>query len=115
MAEAGFITIVSLISPLKEGRERPGGLCSSFFEVYIKTSLKKCEERDTKGLYELARKGEIPHFTGVSSPYEEPETPDLVVDTENLTRGESLSLLEGFIQEKFVGPLAKNSINHYQI
>lgn len=81
--EAGVITLAAFISPLRVDRERvrsryPHG---DFFEIYCRTPIEICEERDTKGLYARARRGEIPEFTGISSPYEEPTSPDLVVDT----------------------------------
>ena len=80
------LAIVSLVSPYQEMRdnaramvEKEGG---KFFEVFVKTPLEVCEKRDTKGMYELARKGVIQNFTGVSDPYEEPANPDLVVSGE---------------------------------
>jgi bifunctional enzyme CysN/CysC len=83
MARAGFIVVTAFISPYRSDRERArkaaGG---NFHEVYVKASLAVCEGRDPKGLYKRARAGEIADFTGVSAPYEEPERPELVVDTE---------------------------------
>ena len=61
----------------------------SFVEVYVSTPVEECERRDVKGLYEKARRGEIREFTGVSSPYEAPQDPDVVVDTANATVDES--------------------------
>ena len=81
LAEAGAIALVSLISPFVAGREAvrhshaAGGL--PFLEVYADTPLGECERRDVKGLYVKARRGEIPQFTGISSPYEPPTSPDL--------------------------------------
>ena len=115
LAKSGFITIVSLISPLKLGRERARAICTPFYEIYVKSSLQSREERDIKGLYKKARMGEISDFTGVNSPYEEPENPELTIETEHLTPEESLSRLEEFVEEKFVDPLKKVSIGHYQI
>ena len=68
-----------------------------------------------KGLYKKARVGEISEFTGVSAPYEEPENPELTVETEHLTPEESLSFLDEFVEEKLIDPLKKVSIGHYQI
>ena len=64
-----------------------------FVEVYLSASLEACEKRDTKGLYRKARAGELPSFTGISSPYEPPEEPDLTIDTSTLTIETSLKLL----------------------
>lgn len=81
-ADAGLIVIVALISPYRADRDRVRErLGDAFHEVYIRADLATCERRDPKGLYRRARAGEISEFTGVSAPYEEPETPDLVIDT----------------------------------
>ena len=84
MAEAGVVTIVSLISPFREERAAARAIAGdiTFLEVFVNTSLDICEARDPKGLYERARAGTIPHFTGVSAPYEVPSEPDLVLTTE---------------------------------
>lgn len=85
MADAGLTVFVSLISPYAADRSRirashdAAGL--PFFEVHVATPLEVCEKRDTKGLYVKARSGEIRDFTGISAPYEEPEDPDLRIDT----------------------------------
>lgn len=81
---AGTISLTAFISPFKEDRDKvrlmvPEG---DFLEIYCRCPISKCEERDVKGLYKKARAGEIPHFTGISSPYEEPEDPEIVVDTD---------------------------------
>jgi adenylylsulfate kinase len=81
--EAGVITLAAFISPLRIDRERVRSLYphGDFLEIYCRTPIEICEQRDTKGLYGRARRGEIPEFTGISSPYEEPQTPELVVNT----------------------------------
>ncbi len=85
--DAGVITLSSFISPYQEARdftrERAGE--DYFKEIYVKADVETCAKRDPKGLYEQAMNGEIDNFTGVSAPYEEPENPDLVLDTKNLT------------------------------
>ncbi|MCC7037621.1 MAG: adenylyl-sulfate kinase [Alphaproteobacteria bacterium] len=82
MGDAGLISITAFISPYRadrrKAREAAGDL---FHEIYVKADLGTCEKRDPKGLYKKARKGEIKDFTGISSPYEEPENADLIVDT----------------------------------
>lgn len=83
--EAGVITLTAFISPFRVDRDRvrqivPAG---DFLEIYCQADLSVCEERDVKGLYKKARAGEISEFTGVSSPYEIPEKPELVICTGN--------------------------------
>ena len=81
--EAGIIVLTAFISPFRADRDnvrKIGG--NDFHEIYCKTSLEVCEDRDVKGLYKRARAGEIPDFTGISSPYEEPEFANLTIDTE---------------------------------
>jgi adenylylsulfate kinase len=81
--EAGQIVLVSAISPLQADRERARVLIPSpyFLEVYCRCPLAVCEERDPKGLYRKARAGLLPEFTGISSPYEAPDAPDVLVDS----------------------------------
>ena len=81
---AGFIVLAAFISPYAEDRLKARKLVEKdrFMEVYVKCSLQECIRRDSKGLYKKALAGKIPNFTGVSAPYEEPEKPELVLDTE---------------------------------
>lgn len=83
-ADAGFIVIASLITPLQSMRELAGKIIGmdKFMSIYVKTSLEVCEKRDPKGLYKKARNGEISSFTGIDSPFEVPAGADLVIDTE---------------------------------
>jgi bifunctional enzyme CysN/CysC len=83
MNEAGLVIICSFISPFREDRAAAKEIIGSenFFEIYVKCPLEVCEQRDVKGLYKKARTGAVPNFTGVSSPYEEPLVPDLIVNT----------------------------------
>jgi bifunctional enzyme CysN/CysC len=98
-ADAGFIVISSFISPYRSDRERARAAAKdAFHEIYVKASLAACEERDPKGLYKRARKGEIADFTGISSPYEAPERPDLVVPTDELSMEECLAELIRFVE-----------------
>ncbi|HEV8438507.1 MAG TPA: sulfate adenylyltransferase subunit CysN [Methylomirabilota bacterium] len=85
--EAGTIVLVPVIAPFRDDRERARGIIGAerFFEVFLSTPLEVCEARDVKGLYRKARAGEIREFTGISSPYELPEGPALVVDTTGRT------------------------------
>lgn len=102
-AEAGFIVITAFISPYRADRDRVRAIGpDSFHEVYVKASLETCEKRDPKGLYHKARTGEIPEFTGISSPYEAPEEPELAVDTDRLTVEESVALLLEYVEKNLV-------------
>jgi len=80
--EAGLITVVSFISPFRAEREVARGLMGpdEFVEIFVNTPLEICEQRDPKGLYRKARRGELRNFTGLDSPYEQPETPELILD-----------------------------------
>ena len=84
-ADVGALAIVALISPYREDRQRARALVDEgrFIEVHVAASLAVCEGRDAKGLYKKARAGEILQFTGVSAPYEPPQRPEIVVDTEH--------------------------------
>ena len=85
MVDAGLIVIVAFISPFRQDREIARHLFDSgeFLEVFVDASLTLCESRDVKGLYGKARRGEIEEFTGISSPYEPPENPDVHIDSSN--------------------------------
>ncbi len=90
--EAGLITFTAFISPFRMDRERARSLFQygDFLEIYCLCPLEICEERDVKGLYRRARAGEVKNFTGISSPYEEPDAPELIVDTDQLSLDESI-------------------------
>ncbi|MCH8133445.1 MAG: adenylyl-sulfate kinase [Myxococcales bacterium] len=100
--DAGIITLTSFISPYRADRDavreimHPG----DFIEVLVDASLETCEARDVKGLYQKARAGEIPEFTGISAPYEAPEKPEVVLDTNERSVEESVSELIGYLEEK---------------
>jgi bifunctional enzyme CysN/CysC len=99
--DAGVSVICSLISPMQIDRERAKEIigAESFIEVYLSAPLAECEKRDPHGLYQKARKGEIAEFTGISSPYESPESPDLQLDTTTLSVDECVEkLLERIAQ-----------------
>ena len=88
----GIICFNSFISPTREIREKAKNIIGeeNFIEVYVNTSLAVCEERDVKGLYKKARAGQIKNFTGIDSPYEKPENPDLILNSDNMTIEESV-------------------------
>ena len=85
----GVAVITAAISPYRAIRDEVREDIGAFIEVYVKASLDECIRRDTKGLYRRALAGELPQFTGVSDPYEEPVSPELVIDTEREQVGES--------------------------
>jgi adenylylsulfate kinase len=100
--EAGVIVFASFISPYRSDRDAVRALMGSgdFVEVYVDASLDTCEQRDVKGLYKKARAGEIPEFTGISAPYEAPNSPELVLDTNRQTVEESVAELVEFLDAK---------------
>ncbi len=102
MVDAGLITLVSFISPFKSERQMAKDLLSSdeFFEIFVNTSLEECEKRDPKGLYKKARAGELKNFTGIDSLYEEPENPDLILDTTSSNAEELTDQIINFLQVK---------------
>lgn len=95
MNDAGLIVITSFISPYVRDRRNARDIigADSFVEVYVNTPLEECEKRDVKGLYKKARAGEIPNFTGISSPYEAPEHPDIEIDTSKLSLEDCVDVL----------------------
>lgn len=85
MNDAGLIVITAFISPYRQDRRNAKKIIGEDFrEVYVSTSMEECEKRDVKGLYKAAREGKIAYFTGISSPYEVPENPDVTIDTEKM-------------------------------
>ncbi|MEC1668096.1 adenylyl-sulfate kinase [Bacillus mojavensis] len=99
--QQGTIVITAFISPFREDRDQVRQLVEAgeFNEVYIKCDLDICEQRDPKGLYKKARNGEIPFFTGIDSPYEEPEAPELVLDSGQYDREECKNQLIEFVKQ----------------
>jgi adenylyl-sulfate kinase len=104
--DAGIIVLVPVISPYREDREAARRIIGAdrFFEVYVSTSIEVCEERDVKGLYRKARAGEIAEFTGISSPYELPENPSLILDTAGQSIRQSVDQLWTAIEGKIRRP-----------
>jgi len=102
MLESGLIVMTAFISPFNKDRNEARKLISNddFIEIYCKASLETCEARDVKGLYKRARAGEIKNYTGIDSPYEVPENPELTLDTDNETLNESVSKIYNFLKEK---------------
>jgi len=101
MNDAGLIVLVAFISPYQQDRLKALEIIGreSFKEIYVSTPLEVCETRDVKGLYQKARNGEIAEFTGISSPYDVPKNPDMILDTNELTIDECVEkLLEQFFR-----------------
>jgi adenylylsulfate kinase len=100
LSRNGVGVITAAISPYAEIRDEAHEMMGDrFLEIYVKASVETCAERDVKGLYEKAFKGEIKEFTGVSDPYEPPENPALVLDTENETPEESAQKVVALVEE----------------
>lgn len=100
--EAGVVTFCCFVSPTREMRKLAKNVIgeNDFFEVFVSTNLETCETRDVKGLYKKARRGEIKEFTGVSSPFESPENPDLILNTEDKSINEIGNTLISVLNNK---------------
>jgi len=101
MLESGLIVMTAFISPFNKDRNEARKLISNedFIEIYCKATLETCEARDVKGLYKKARAGEIKNYTGIDSPYEVPENPDLIIDTNNETLENSVFKILNFLEK----------------
>lgn len=99
-SDAGFLVITSFISPYCKDRDQVRSILpeGDFIEIYVQADLAVCEERDPKGLYKKARKGEIKEFTGISAPYERPKKPEIIVNTNNQTKEECAKLITRYLE-----------------
>ena len=104
MLESGLIVMTAFISPFNKDRNEAKRLISNddFIEIYCKASLETCEVRDVKGLYKKARAGKIKNYTGIDSPYEVPENPDLIIDTDNETLDNAVFKILNFLEKHFL-------------
>ena len=103
--DAGLIAMTAFISPYREDRRNARAILKEgeFIEVYVKCQLKECEKRDPKGMYKKARAGQIKEFTGVSAVYEEPEKPDITIETDRLSIDACLQqLLDYLVKHKYI-------------
>lgn len=102
LVDAGILAIAAFISPYAEDRLLVRRLFpeAEFIETYVKCDLQICEARDPKGLYRKARRGELPEFTGLSAPYEVPESPEIVIDTGVLSIADSVSKITSHLKER---------------
>ncbi|MCM2677754.1 adenylyl-sulfate kinase [Alkalicoccobacillus plakortidis] len=100
--DAGVIVATAFISPFRDDRDSVRDLLDEgeFIEVYVRCSLEECEQRDPKGLYKKARAGEIPEFTGISSPYEEPNNPELILDSDKESVEELVEKVVEYLKSK---------------
>lgn len=100
--DAGIVVLAAFVSPLKENRDKVRKLIGEkdFIEIYCRCPVEVCEMRDPKGMYKRAKAGEIREYTGVSAPYEEPESPDLVIDTHLLSLEESVDRIFKLIEDR---------------
>jgi adenylylsulfate kinase len=101
-AHSGVICLTAFISPLRENRARARAIIGAerFLEVHVATDLAECERRDTKGLYEKARAGDVQNFTGISSPYEPPEDPDIRIETQDRSVEEGVAQVVRILTER---------------
>ena len=100
--DAGIIVLTAFVSPFRVDRENARSLVgeNDFIEIYCSANLSVCETRDTKGLYAKARNGEIKDFTGISSPYEDPQSPELKIDTGNLEIDKCVDIVTNLLVKK---------------
>jgi adenylylsulfate kinase len=99
LTKHGTVVTAAFVSPYRSIRDENRQLIGNFVEVYVKCSVEKCMERDVKGMYKKAIAGEIKNFTGVSDPFEEPERPELVVETDKESEAESLQKIIAKLEE----------------
>jgi adenylylsulfate kinase len=104
--DAGIICLAAFISPLRAHRERVRQIVGpeNLVEIYVKCPLEVCESRDVKGLYKKARAGLIPNYTGISAPYEEPENPDLVLETDKFSPAQCVEQVLSYINKMIKSP-----------
>jgi adenylylsulfate kinase len=104
--DAGVVALTAFISPFRADRDRVRALMQEgdFIEIYCRCSVEVCETRDVKGLYKLAREGKVKEFTGISSPYEEPLSPELVIETGSMTLEQCVEQVLNALRERGIVP-----------
>jgi bifunctional enzyme CysN/CysC len=102
MVDAGLITLAAFISPYRQERQAIRDLVGegNFVEIFVNTPLEVCEDRDVKGLYAKARRGELKNFTGIDSEYQDPETPDIDLKTTEITAEQAAERVVQYLQER---------------
>jgi adenylylsulfate kinase len=100
--DAGLVVLTAFISPYKKDRAAARGLVGSdeFAEIYVKCPLEICEQRDVKGLYEKARQGGVKQFTGIDDPYEEPENPEITLETDKVNLEQCVEQILNFLETR---------------
>jgi adenylylsulfate kinase len=100
--DAGLVALTAFISPYKKDRAAVRSLVGSdeFVEIYVKCPLEICEQRDVKGLYEKARRGVVKQFTGIDDPYEEPENPEIILETDKVNLEQCVEEILNFLEAK---------------
>ncbi|WP_251025691.1 adenylyl-sulfate kinase [Bacillus sp. ISL-47] len=108
--DAGIVVLAALISPFEQDRKLAREIVGDkeFIEVFVKCPIQECENRDPKGLYRRARKGEIKQFTGIDQPYEEPKSPEIIIDSSNVTVKEAVNILLSYLYNNMVLPIQPN-------
>lgn len=99
ISKHGVLVLVPVIAPYKAARDLARSLSETFVEIFVKADIETVKKRDVKGLYEKAIKGEIKNFTGISDPYEEPENPEILVETDKASIDECVQLIISELQE----------------
>jgi adenylyl-sulfate kinase len=111
LTKHGAVTTAAFVSPYRSIRAEIREMIGDFVEVYVKCSLEKCIERDVKGMYKKAIAGEIKNFTGISDPFEEPEKPELVIESDKESEDDSLHKLLGKLEELgYLKPAGKDVV-----
>ncbi len=101
--DAGVIAVVTFISPFESDRKKARKLLQDrYIEIYVKVSFEVAEKRDPKGLYKKARRGEIKDFTGIDSPYEEPKSPEIILNTELQSAEQSASMVFTYLKKNSI-------------
>jgi adenylylsulfate kinase len=104
LSHNGVATLVSFISPYRQARDNARSRCNNFIEIYMKCSPEILMKRDVKGFYRKAREQQINNFTGIDDPYEEPQNPEIVIDSETMTVTESSNFILAYLEKKgFIG------------
>ncbi len=103
LSKHGILVIVPVIAPYKEARAKARSLSENFVEVFVKADIETVKERDVKGLYKKAIAGEIENFTGISDPYEEPENPEILINTDKLSIEDSVqNIIDYLIENDYI-------------
>ncbi|URM31139.1 MULTISPECIES: adenylyl-sulfate kinase [Bacillaceae] len=108
--DAGIVVLAALISPFEQDRKMAREIAGDeeFIEVFVKCPIDECESRDPKGLYKRARTGEIKQFTGIDQPYEEPTSPEIIIDSSKVNVKEAVNILLSYLYKNMVLPIQPN-------